>query len=87
MRICGLCSMNDGTVYTSMPPKYKCTVTNEFYFGDHPCELDLVPVVRCGECKHLFRIGKRGICLKDHDGGFNTLPDEWYCADGERRDG
>ena len=44
--------MNDGTVYTSMPPKYKCTFTNKFHLGDHPCELDLVPVVRCGECKH-----------------------------------
>lgn len=43
-------------------------------------------LVRCGECKYLFRTGRRGICLNDHDGGFNTLTDDWYCADGERRE-
>lgn len=89
MRICGICSMNDGTVYTSMPPKYKCTVTNEFYLGDHPCHLDLVPVVRCGECA-IWDTDGYGKEYDDEGFGWcdhieRTTDKDWYCADGKRK--
>lgn len=34
---CANCPLNDGVVYTSFPPKFKCTATNEWHFGEHRC--------------------------------------------------
>ena len=63
MRTCGNCEYNDGCVYTSLPPRFKCTITGEFHFGNKPCSVDFVPVkhgrwkyisfltVECSECK------------------------------------
>ena len=34
---CANCPLNDGMVYTSMPPKFKCTITNEYNLGEHMC--------------------------------------------------
>ena len=34
---CANCPLNDGLVYTSFPPKFKCTATNEWHFGEHRC--------------------------------------------------
>lgn len=36
---CANCKHNDGLVYTSFPPKYRCTITNNFHFGYEFCEL------------------------------------------------
>lgn len=41
---CGSCSFTDRLVYTSYPPKYRCTFDNNFYDGDHSCHLELAPV-------------------------------------------
>lgn len=48
---CANCEYNDGMVYTSLPPKYRCTITNEFHFGDDNCNVDFAPVIRCKDCK------------------------------------
>jgi len=40
-----------------------------------------VKVVRCKDCKHVHR----GRCMMTLEGGWNG--DDWFCADGERRDG
>lgn len=42
--ICANCEHNDGNVYTSNPPMYKCTITGEFYHGFHECEVEFAPV-------------------------------------------
>jgi len=34
---CANCPLNDGMIYTSMPPKFRCTVTNEYNLGEHRC--------------------------------------------------
>lgn len=34
---CANCPLNDGLVYTSFPPKFKCTATNEWHFGEYRC--------------------------------------------------
>ena len=34
---CANCPLNDGMIYTSMPPKFRCTVTNEYNLGEHMC--------------------------------------------------
>lgn len=59
---CEFCQYNDGCVYTSMPPRYRCTIDNEFHFGDYECDKEFVPVkhgqwiylysgnYKCSEC-------------------------------------
>lgn len=39
-RCCSNCEMNDGVVYTSNPPKYRCTLSGYFNEGTHVCNLD-----------------------------------------------
>lgn len=47
---------------------------------------DVVEVVRCGECKHsAVDFEDRRYCkLVTY---YNHVPDDWFCADGERKDG
>ena len=44
---------------------------------------DVMPVVRCGECKHsAVDFEDRRYCkLVTY---YNHVPDDWFCADGER---
>lgn len=37
---CGSCPYTDGLVYTSMPPKVKCTITGDFHEYDEECNCD-----------------------------------------------
>ena len=51
--------------------------------------VDAVPVVRCGECKHRDPEDKRCDC-GGHEwvkGKILPVKDDWFCADGERKDG
>ena len=41
---CVYCKYNDGTVYTSIPPKYRCTITNEFHLALDDCNVEFAPV-------------------------------------------
>lgn len=44
--------------------------------------VDAVPVVRCYECKHSYRLGGTKILYQcDHNG---VRPNYWFCADGEK---
>ena len=49
--------------------------------------IDAVPVVRCKDCKHLFTDfvmdGKEYKRCEMQMAGFH---DDWFCADGERKD-
>lgn len=48
--------------------------------------VDAVPVVRCKDCKHYRPITEtRGICY--HVETNQTMHMDWFCADGERKDG
>ena len=64
------------------------------------CKADIVDVVRCKDCKHRFvneHYGEKGymkikaMCSLDTDDPFelgrNAYDDNWFCADGERKDG
>ena len=61
--------------------------------------VDAVEVVRCKDCKHRFvneHYGEKGymkikaMCSLDTDDPFelgrNAYDDDWFCADGERKD-
>ena len=45
---------------------------------------DVAPVVRCGECKHWFDNGT-DLCSCDMDALLRRR--DFFCADGERKDG
>lgn len=49
-------------------------------FIDEQPTVDAVRVVRCGECKHY------GTAECDMEYYGNHMPEDWYCADGERRE-
>ena len=65
------------------------------YFLDEAISptVDAIPVVHCKDCKYaiLTYSGECKYCKKrmDDDGGMDQLylPGDWYCADGERKDG
>ena len=72
---CANCKYNDRMVYTSIPPKYKCTITNEFHFSLDSCNVEFAPV------KHGKWInGKCSVCEADapytEDGFWTKTP---YC--------
>lgn len=48
-------------------------------------EADYVPVVRCKDCKHWNPNGI-GICKLHDIRPTPLMMDNWFCADGERRD-
>lgn len=37
---CGNCDKTDGVVYTSIPPKVKCTITGKFHCYDDVCDCE-----------------------------------------------
>lgn len=41
---CANCQYNDGVIYTSMPPQYKCTITNEFHHNNDKCDVKFAPI-------------------------------------------
>ena len=44
---------------------------------------DVVPVVRCKDCKHY----DDGWCHRVHNPAqYSKIPDDWFCADGEKRE-
>lgn len=50
VKTCGDCEYNDGLCYTTYPAQYRCTITGKLNFGDHECNLDFTPVIRCENC-------------------------------------
>ena len=63
---CAYCEYNDGLVYTSIPPKYKCTITNEFHLGFDDCDVEFAPVRRGRWIETLF--GWRcSVCEEEQD--------------------
>ena len=65
-----------------VPENYEWALEDAVYNSRTNKKADLVEVVRCKDCKWRgtyqcpIYIGGDGICGK---------PDEWFCADGERR--
>ena len=37
-RTCGECPHTDGKVYTSIPPKYRCSKTGRYHYGNDACD-------------------------------------------------
>lgn len=58
---CGFCKYNDGCTYTSLPPRFKCTITGEFHFGNDNCNVDFKPV-RHGKWLRMEDYFKCSVC-------------------------
>ena len=43
--ICGNCDKTDGLVYTSLPPKVRCKISNSFHEMGDECNIEWKPVV------------------------------------------
>lgn len=43
-RYCQNCQFTDGIVYTSLPPKIRCLITNEFHNNNYECDVEFAPV-------------------------------------------
>lgn len=46
---------------------------------------DVVPVVRCRECKHMITVGKREFCQKWNSSAMLSANKDFFCAYGERK--
>ena len=66
-------------------PKEMQSWSRAWWLVNHAPVVDAVEVVRCGECTNRL-VNSRGEnkCWQDHDNGVNSLPLDWFCADGER---
>lgn len=76
---------------TAHGEKIAYTVSFLWDIDDSPT-IDAVPVVRCGECKHWRRYGLDVSNRKEYgrcewiDSTTHTPYEDWFCADGERRE-
>lgn len=58
---CANCQYNDGVIYTSIPPQYKCTITNEFHHNNDKCDVEFAPV-KHGHWKPFGSMHRCSIC-------------------------
>lgn len=81
MTKCAYCEYNDGMVYTSIPQKYKCTITNEFHLGDDDCnvesEVEFEPIKR-GQWIRVTDDDNKGIYVCSRCG--RTVEYDWVPA-------
>lgn len=82
MRICATCQYL--LMLPSYPPKYKCELSKETVDYHHKCGLDIIPVVRCKDCRWREQEQPGMVYCPNVMG--NWVEDDWFCADGERRE-
>lgn len=84
MTNCAYCKYNGGMVYTSIPPKYKCTITKEFHLGDDDCNVEFTPVKH----GHWIRVNSDDSLWKCSVCGEKSCCKSAYCGDcGAKMDG
>ena len=71
--------------FTGKPPEYYHTGYIASELRNLPA-VDAVLVVRCRDCKHYNINGcMDGFGWCEHSGNDHSSADNWFCADGERR--
>ena len=58
---CSNCDKTDGMVYTSLPPKIKCKISNHFHEIGDECEFEWKPVIH-GYWKDLIALARCSYC-------------------------
>ena len=56
MAYCGGCPYTDGMVYTSLPPKVKCTITGEFHYYEDSCNCEDIKGTIIEEQEHIKKL-------------------------------
>jgi hypothetical protein len=54
--LCGSCEYTDGCCYTSIPPKVKCTITNEFHLYDDECNCEDIRDRKAAELEQIKKM-------------------------------
>ena len=82
--------------------KYKCMNCNGYFndidFEKEPLQpiwkteflnkkVDMVEVVRCKDCNKAELLSDKAICCSKANTECQEHPFDWYCADGERKEG
>ena len=84
MRICATCQYL--LMLPSYPPKYKCELSKETVDYYHQCDLDIVPVVRCNQCKFYEGVHDAPGCAPCAFWGIGAVMWDDFCKRGERND-
>lgn len=86
MTTCANCKYNDGNVYTSNPPMYRCKITGKYRDGGETCD-PVSKTVRCFECSFFYQDNEEyGRCRfhRDENGKMEKVHMLFYCAYGMR---
>lgn len=84
---CAYCQYNDGAVYTSIPPQYKCTITGKFHFDTDDCDVEFKPVKHGYWIKHNHYV-ECPLCYRTWNSDYNDTYAFSYCPScGARMDG
>lgn len=71
---CGSCLLTDGCCYASMPPKVKCTITNEYHLYGDECNCDEARISKEAELEQFKeKFIDQPICAETLN-SINTLP-------------
>ena len=65
-----------------VPENYEWALEDAVYNSRTNKKADMVEVVRCNDCK--WR-SEKGFCKHPDGGAGNIRPENWFCADGERK--
>ena len=82
---CGNCPKNGNVIFTSYPPQIRCEVTGKLHITNETCDVDLVEVVRCWDCKYNNHCLTQEFVEEESRIPFDKKT--WFCADGDRKDG
>lgn len=73
---CANCQYNDGVIYTSIPPQYKCTITNEFHHNNDKCDIEFAPIKHGHWIEHKDYPGLAYLCSECN---YFTTDRSYYC--------
>ena len=81
-------AMDNWEMYDGLSREFSVFVEAKLTLDAMPT-VDAVPVVKCRECKHNKgeKVWLDGEVTIDCDNGMGYPPPDWFCADGERKDG
>ena len=81
---CAYCKYNDGIVYTSSPPMYKCTINNTYYYGNSGCHAFINPtsIIRCKDCRNWQWSGPDNDIMRCNYWNYHIVDPDDYCSRG-----
>lgn len=75
---CGTCPHNGNVILTSYPPRIRCELTGKLHYTNDACDVDMVAVVRCKDCRNF------SYWCEIHE--TRVDPESDYCSWGEKEE-